>query len=254
MKFASWNVNGIRACVKKGFYDWVQNESFDIIGLQETKINSDTLTDEIKNLPGYTSYWAFAEKKGYSGVAIYTKKKPLWVQIGLGIKEFDDEGRCIIAEYEKFFFITAYFPNGQDDHGRVPYKLAFSREVVKQGLELKKKTKKEIIICGDVNTAHQEIDLKNPKSNQESTGFLPRERAWLDEAHYQGFTDVFRYYNPEDKDIYSWWSYRMNARAKNVGWRLDYFLTTARMLQKVKATYYQSEILGSDHCPVVMEI
>lgn len=253
IKLATWNVNGIRACVKNGFKKWIEKSDLDIICLQETKITEEFLKDHDLVSEGYYDFWAFAQKKGYSGTALFSRVKPLSIHTELGKNEYDIEGRTIIAEYKNFFLINGYFPNGQADCGRVPYKLAYSREIAKKALELKKKHRKEVIVCGDINSAHMPIDLKNPKTNQKNTGFLPIERAWIDEFTYQGFNDVLRYKYPE-KIVYSFWSRRFNSRAKNVGWRLDYFFATDKIVKKVKDIYHQTDVYGSDHCPVILEL
>lgn len=257
MKITTWNVNGIRACEKKGFWEWLNESSPDILCIQETKawpeqlVNQDFITNK-----KYFTYYATAEKKGYSGVALFSKRKlksPI-ITIGIGIDKFDIEGRTIIAEYDKFIVFSCYFPNGQRDHNRVPYKLEYSKAIAKKALVLKKKTNKEIIIAGDYNTAHTEIDLKNPKSNKNSTGFLPIERDWIDKFIKQGFFDIFRLHHPEKEGEYTWWTYRSNCRAKNVGWRIDYIFLTELLIKKTKKIYHCPNVNGSDHCPVTIEL
>ncbi len=252
----SWNVNGLRACDKKGFSIWLQNELPDVLGIQETKSWPEQLDEELRNPSGYHTYFSCAKKKGYSGVALYIKDsiEVLSVTDGLGIEEFDSEGRTLIAEFKDYVLFNCYFPNGQRDLGRVPYKLSFSREVAKQALELNKKLKKPVVICGDYNTSHQEIDLKNPKSNKKNTGFLPEERAWIDEFIAQGFNDVFRLQHPEEEGHYTWWSYRSNCRAKNVGWRLDYFFVTEDFMSSIGDSKIHFDVMGSDHCPVSLRL
>jgi exodeoxyribonuclease-3 len=252
MKIVSWNVNGIRACHNKGFIDYLNKEKADIVCLQEIKALEEQFPDEVMERPEHL-YIHSAQKKGYSGVAIFSKTEPLNVWEGLGIEEFDSEGRCLIAEYDNFILFNCYFPNGQRDHNRVPYKLAFSDAVMEEGLKLKQKLKKEVIICGDYNTAHKEIDLANPKTNTKSTGFLPNERAWIDKFIENGFTDTFRLFTPDENGHYTWWTYRNNCREKNVGWRIDYFFVTDSMKDRIKKSYHRPEVLGSDHCPLVLE-
>jgi len=255
-KLASWNVNGLRACEKKGLWQWLAHEQPTIFNIQETKAHPTQLSTELINNDNYYTYYASAEKKGYSGVALFSAKnypRPK-VTIGLGIEEFDREGRTIIAEYPEFILFNGYFPNGQRDHGRVPYKLSYSREIIQQALALKKKKKKPIIICGDLNTAHHEIDLANPKTNNKTTGFLPSEREWLSECLEQGFHDVFREHHPAENGHYTWWTYRGDCRQRNIGWRIDYFLTTNDLLKSVKKTYHLPQVMGSDHCPIMLEL
>jgi len=252
MKIISWNVNGIRACQRKGFLDWIKKDSPDILGLQEIKANKEQLDLSLQNIDGYFSYFNSAEKKGYSGVALYTKKKPIEVKFGFGIERFDREGRVIIAEYEDFFFLNIYFPNGQRDEERLKFKLDFYDTTLEFCEELKKQGK-AIIISGDYNTAHTEIDLANPKNNEKTSGFLPIERAWIDKFIKHGYIDTFREQNKEPEQ-YSWWSYRTAARTRNVGWRIDYHFITTDLKKKLKNAYISQEVLGSDHCPVVLEI
>lgn len=251
MRLVSWNVNGIRAVATKGFHDWLAQTDPDILGLQEIKCTTDQIGPALKEIPNYYAYWSSAKRPGYSGVALFTKVKPIEVQHGIGIAHFDDEGRTIVAEYDHFFLVNSYYPNGRDDHSRVSFKLEYSDAVL--DLANKLKLKKPVILCGDFNTAHQEIDLARPKENQDSTGFLPHERAWIDKLIANGYVDIFRKFNKEPKH-YSWWSYRAAARKRNVGWRIDYFFVTQDFVSQVKKSYYQHEIMGSDHCPVVLEI
>ena len=254
LKLITWNVNGIRAIQKKGFLNWLETEKPHILCLQETKANIDQLDDSLTKREDYYTYYYSAQKKGYSGVAIFSSKKLPEPKItyGIGIEKFDKEGRAIIAEYKDFYLINAYFPNGQPDLGRVPYKLEFSQEVAKLALKLEKK--KPVIVCGDVNTAHKEIDIARPKENENNTGFLPIERAWMDEFVGQGFIDTFRELHPNKSHAYTWWSFRTNARARNIGWRLDYFFITKGLLPQTKKAYIQNEVMGSDHCPVFLEL
>jgi exodeoxyribonuclease III len=252
MKFYSWNVNGIRAVQKKGFLDWLAQADPDILCLQETKAHPDQLDEGLLHPPGYQTYWAAAEKKGYSGVALYAKQAPQSVQIGLGRPEFDSEGRTIIADYGDFVFLGAYFPNGKDDHSRVPYKMAYKAAFL-ETCQAYRQQGKGVIFCGDVNTAHQEIDLSNPKQNQKTTGFLPIERAWIDEIVALGYVDTFRYQHPDQTDVYTWWSMVTRARERNVGWRIDYFFVSEDLLPRLGPAQTHPGIMGSDHCPVSIE-
>jgi exodeoxyribonuclease-3 len=255
MKIVSWNVAGLRACEKKGFYEWYLDTNPDVICLQETKALPEQLSERLVSPDNHEALYAPADKKGYSGVATWVRKGVnVKHTVGLGIEEFDTEGRTIISEFDDYILFNCYFPNGKRDHSRVPYKLDFSREVAKQALALKKKTKKEVIITGDYNTAHHEIDLANPKTNKKSTGFLPIEREWMDEFKDQGFTDVFRHFTPDENGHYTWWTYRGDCRARNIGWRIDYFWCTDKMLERVNACSHHTDILGSDHCPISLEM
>ncbi|MBY0404541.1 MAG: exodeoxyribonuclease III [Cyanobacteria bacterium] len=249
----SWNVNGIRAVCKKGFWDWFQNQQPDILGLQETKISSDQLEDSHMNPPGYHSYWTHAEKKGYSGVCIYTKEKPLSVQEGLGIPEFDKEGRVLMAEYPDFTFFNIYYPNGQMNEERLQYKLGFYNAFLTVA-NAQRAQGKNIVVCGDFNTAHKPIDLARPKENEKISGFLPIERAWMDEFTANGYVDTFRALHPEKPDQYSWWNLRSRARERNVGWRIDYFFVSENIQQKVVEAQIHPEVEGSDHCPVSIRL
>ena len=253
MKLFSWNVNGVRAAQKKGFLDWLHSEGPDFLGIQETKAQPDQLDDELRQPEGYYAFWASAERKGYSGVALFSKEKPRRVKLGLGIPEYDREGRTIVAEYNDFVLITAYFPNGSRDHSRVPFKMAYKRDFLAycQGLV---SLGKSVVFCGDINTSHREIDLARPKQNQNHTGFLPEERHWIDEVIGTGFIDTYRYLNPEQEGAFSWWSYIGGARSRNVGWRLDYFFMTPDLLPRMTRADIHTEILGSDHCPVSLTL
>ena len=249
----SWNVNGLRAAHKKGFLDWLHATQPDILSLQETKCHPDQLAPELRQPDGYHTYWAWAQKKGYSGVALYSKTEPNHVQIGLGIEEYDREGRTIVAEYDDFVFIGAYFPNGSRDHSRVPFKMAykaafldFCNALIASG--------KSVIFCGDVNTSHKEIDLARPKQNRKTTGFLLEECAWLDEIVAEGYVDSFRHLYPEQTGAYSWWSNIGGARGRNVGWRLDYFFTSPDLVPRIAEAAVHAEVLGSDHCPVSLTL
>ena len=247
LKFISWNVNGIRAIEKKGFIELLQELDADVIGLQETKAQPDQLSDSLKDIPGYTSYWHSAERKGYSGVAFYSRLKPVAVHYGLGDPEFDCEGRVITLEFDSYYLINIYFPNAGEKLKRLDYKLRFDAKLLLFSQELEKE--KNVILCGDFNVAHKEIDLKNPKTNVKNAGFSPQERAWMDNFVEAGFIDTFRMFNQEPEQ-YSWWSYRFSARAKNVGWRIDYFCVNKNAKDNVKGAAIKQEILGSDHCPV----
>lgn len=253
MKLVSWNVNGIRAVQKKGFLQWLADEAPDIVGLQETRAHPDQIEPSLRQPDGYYSYWASAEKKGYSGVALFSRRPPLSVQLGLGIPEYDVEGRTIVAEYPAFTFITAYFPNGGNDHRRVPYKMAYKAAFLDFCNRLRAQGK-SIIFCGDINTAHQEIDLARPKENAKTTGFLPQERAWLDQVIAEGYVDIYRALHPQQSGAYTWWTARGDARAKNIGWRLDMFFITPDLRDKVVSAQIHPHILGSDHCPVSLTL
>jgi exodeoxyribonuclease-3 len=253
MKLYSWNVNGLRAARKKGFLDWLEGEKPDVIGIQETKCHPDQLDEELRNPPGYYTYWASAEKKGYSGVALYTRQEPESVQIGLGIGDFDQEGRTIVADYGEFVLITAYFPNGSRDHSRVPYKMDYKREFLAY-CNQRREEGRSVIFCGDVNTAHLEIDLARPKQNNKTTGFLPLERAWIDDVVEQGYVDTFRTLHPDQDGAYTWWSYIGGARDRNVGWRIDYFFVSPELMPRIQGAQIHPEIYGSDHCPISLSI
>ncbi|MCO5186053.1 MAG: exodeoxyribonuclease III [Anaerolineae bacterium] len=251
--FYSWNVNGIRAAQKKGFLDWLAAAQPAILGVQETKAHPKQLNEALLAPPGYHTYWASAEKRGYSGVALFSKTKPVSVQIGLGIDQFDREGRTIVADYGDFVFITAYFPNGSRDHSRVPYKMQYKADFLAFCNALREEGR-AVIFCGDVNTAHRPIDLARPKQNQQTTGFLPEERVWLDDITAQGYVDTFRHLYPEQEGAYSWWSYIGGARSRNVGWRLDYFFTTPDLAPRIADAAIHADVLGSDHCPVSLTL
>ena len=252
MKIYSWNVNGLRAILKKGFLEWIQEESPDILCIQETKLQENQLEDNIKNMGGYYSYFSFAEKKGYSGVATFTKEKPIDVKYGMGIERFDSEGRIVVTEFQGFTLLNIYFPNGQMNEERLNYKMEFYDAVLEYCNSLVQEGKK-IVICGDYNTAHTEMDIKNAKGNEKTSGFLEIERAWLDKLTANGYTDTFRHVNPEEVK-YSWWSYMFKARERNVGWRIDYHFVSNNLLPKVKGAEILNEVVGSDHCPVVVEL
>ena len=249
MKLISWNVNGLRACMTKGFMDAFESLNADIFCLQETKLSEGQLALE---LPGYHQYWNYAEKKGYSGTAIFTKEEPLSAAYRIGIPEHDHEGRVITLEYEKFYFVTVYTPNSQDGLKRLDYRMEWEKAFLAYLKKLEEK--KPVIFCGDLNVAHQEIDLKNPKTNRKNAGFTDEERARFSELLKEGFVDTFRYFYPEETGIYSWWSYRFHAREKNAGWRIDYFLVSEVLKDELKDAKIHTEIFGSDHCPVELEI
>jgi exodeoxyribonuclease III len=252
IRILSWNVNGIRAVYKKGFLDWFKKEKPDILCLQETKANEEQLPDELKNIEGYYSFFSSAERKGYSGVALYTKEKPKNVKKGFGIEKFDNEGRILIAEYPDFTLLNIYYPNGKAREERLRYKMDFYDAFLTYVNKLKKKGK-NLIICGDVNTAHKEIDLARPKENEKVSGFLPEERAWMDKFVGHGYIDTFRIFNQEPEN-YTWWDMMTRARERNVGWRIDYFFVSDNFKKKVKDAFILSEIMGSDHCPIGIEI
>ena len=249
MKLISWNVNGLRAAVTKGFMESFNELDADIFCLQETKLQPDQISLE---LPGYEQYWNSAVKKGYSGTAVFTRIKPLSVTNGIGIEEHDQEGRVITAEYDNFYLVCCYTPNSQRELARLDYRMTWEDAFRNYLLELDKK--KPVILCGDLNVAHQEIDLKNPKTNRKNAGFSDEERSKMTELLDAGFTDTFRYLYPDAVDVYSWWSYMGKARDRNVGWRIDYFVTSQRLDDAIVEAKIHSQILGSDHCPVELEI
>lgn len=249
MKFISWNVNGLRACVQKGFLDFFNSIDADYFCIQESKLQAGQID---LDLPGYHQYWNYAEKKGYSGTAIFAKNEPLSVSYGIGIDEHDREGRVITLEYDNFYLVTCYTPNSQNELKRLPYRMQWEddfREYLKT-LD----TKKPVVLCGDLNVAHNEIDLKSPKTNRKNAGFSDEERSKMTELLGSGFTDTFRYFYPDAEGIYSWWSYRFKAREKNAGWRIDYFITSKRINDKLKKAAIHTDVLGSDHCPVEVDI
>jgi exodeoxyribonuclease-3 len=248
IKMLCWNVNGIRAVVKKGFLQWLQKESPDILCLQETKASPENLTKDLLEPPGYQTYWNYPERKGYSGVATITKEKPVRAQNGLGIKAFDTEGRIIISEYPEFTLCNVYFPNGKQGAERLKYKLDFY-DVFFNYMEPRRLRGEKLIFCGDVNTAHQEIDLARPKENSKISGFLPVERAWLDKLVAHGYIDIFRQFNGGPGQ-YTWWDMKTGARARNVGWRIDYFFITENLLSQVAKAFIMPDVTGSDHCPI----
>lgn len=249
MKFISWNVNGLRACVTKGFLDFFQDADADFFCLQETKLQAGQID---LDLPGYSQFWNYAQKKGYSGTAIFAKSEPLSVSYGIGIEELDTEGRLITLEYPDFYLITCYTPNAQQGLARLDHRLKWDTAFREYLVALDQK--KPVIACGDLNVAHQEIDLKNPSSNRGNAGFSDEERESFTSLLNAGFTDTFRYLNPEATGMYSWWSYRFNARKNNAGWRIDYFLVSNRIAEKIQATPIHAQVYGSDHCPVELEM
>ena len=249
MKLISWNVNGIRACVQKGFCDFFNEVDADIFCIQESKLQAGQIE---LNFEGYEQYWNYAQKKGYSGTAVFTKTKPINVTYGIGMEEHDQEGRVITAEYEKFFLVTVYTPNSQNELARLPYRMTWEDDFLEYLKRLEES--KPVIVCGDLNVAHKEIDLKNPKTNQMNAGFTIEERNKFTELLDQGFIDTFRHFYPDLTDMYSWWSYRFKAREKNAGWRIDYFLASKSLEDKLLSAKIHTEVLGSDHCPVELEI
>lgn len=248
MKLISWNVNGLRACVGKGFFEFLAAEDPDMMCLQETKLQP----DQAPAVEGYWEYWCSAEKKGYSGTALFSKTEPLDVSYNLGVDVHDHEGRVITAEYPEFYLVTVYVPNSQNELKRLDYRMQWEddfRAYVKRLDE-----KKPVVICGDMNVAHQEKDLKNPKTNRQNAGFTDEERQKMTELLGAGFVDTWRHFNPETEGVYSWWSYRFKAREKNAGWRIDYFLVSERFAPRVKDARILTDVFGSDHCPVAIEI
>ncbi len=249
MKLISWNVNGLRACMGKGFMEYFTETDADIFCVQETKLQEGQIE---MDLPGYHQYWNYAEKKGYSGVAMFTKKEPINVTYGIGVAEHDTEGRVITAEFEDFFVIVVYVPNSQRELARLDYRMKWEEAFLKyiKGLE----KKKPVIYCGDLNVAHEEIDLKNPKTNHQNAGFSDEERACFSKVLENGYVDSFRFFYPDTKDVYSWWSYMFKAREKNTGWRIDYFVVSEKLKDRMKDAKIHMQIQGSDHCPVELDI
>jgi exodeoxyribonuclease-3 len=252
MRIYSWNVNGIRAVARKGFLKWIDEEQPEVLGLQEIRIQDEQLKDKLRNIDGYYSYFNFGEKKGYSGVAIYTQTKPIDVWYGLGRERFDKEGRVIAAEFEDFVLLNIYFPNGKSSKKRLNFKLDFYDAVLEYAEELRDNSK-ELVICGDYNTAHHPIDLKNPDANKTTSGFLPIERDWLDKLEEHGYIDTYRYFYP-DKETYSWWSYRTKARERDAGWRIDYNFISEGLEDNLESADILTDVMGSDHCPVTVKL
>lgn len=249
MKLISWNVNGLRACINKGFLDFFKEAGSDIFCIQETKLQEGQVELDLK---GYEQYWNSAVKKGYSGTAVFTKIKPLNVQKGIGQEVHDQEGRVLTLEFDKFFLVNVYAPNSQDGLARLAYRMEW--EEAFQGYLMNLDAKKPVIICGDLNVAHKEIDIKNPSSNRKNAGFTDEERAKLTQLLDQGFIDTFRHFYPDKTGAYSWWSYFRNARERNSGWRIDYFLVSERLRDSLLSAAIHSDIMGSDHCPVGLEL
>ena len=249
MKLISWNVNGLRACVNKGFLDFFKEIDADIFCIQESKLQEGQIT---LDLEGYHQYWNYAEKKGYSGTAVFTREEPLSVSYGNGVEEHDREGRVITLEYPEFYLVTVYTPNSQNELARLPYRMQWEEDFLAYLKKLEEK--KPVIFCGDLNVAHKEIDLKNPKTNRKNAGFTDEEREKFSQLLDAGFVDTFRYFYPEQEGIYSWWSYRFKAREKNAGWRIDYFCVSECLKEKLQDAKIHTEIMGSDHCPVELDI
>ena len=249
MKIVTWNVNGIRACVKKGFLDYFNEVDADMFCIQETKLQEGQIDLELK---GYHQYWNYAVKKGYSGTAIFTKHEPLSVSYGLGIEEHDQEGRVITLEFEDFFLVNVYTPNSQNKLARIDYRMKWENDFREHLNQLD--DNKPLILCGDLNVAHKEIDLKNPETNRKNAGFSDEERAKMTELLDAGYVDSYRYLYPEKEEMYTWWSYMRKSRERNSGWRIDYFVVSERLSEKIKDVEIHSEVLGSDHCPVMLEL
>ncbi|MCM3236452.1 exodeoxyribonuclease III [Heyndrickxia oleronia] len=249
MKFVSWNVNGIRACINKGFLSYFNNVDADIFCIQETKCQDGQVTLDLEN---YYQYWNYAEKKGYSGTAVFTKQKPLSVKYGVGDETDESEGRILTLEFDQFYLVNVYTPNSQRDLARLPFRLEWEEKIKEHLISLDQE--KPVVYCGDLNVAHQEIDLKNPKSNKGNSGFTDEEREKMSTLLNTGFTDSFRYLYPDKTDSYTWWSYMNKVRERNIGWRIDYFIVSNRLVDSLQDSQIHSEILGSDHCPVMLEM
>ncbi|MBR1854107.1 MAG: exodeoxyribonuclease III [Lachnospiraceae bacterium] len=249
MKLISWNVNGLRACMQKGFMDFFREADADVFCLQETKLQEGQID---MDLPGYHQYWNYAEKKGYSGTALYTKQEPISVTYGIGVEEHDHEGRVITAEFADYYVVTVYTPNSQRELTRLDYRMEWEAAFLTYVKGLAEK--KGVIFCGDLNVAHEEIDLKNPKTNHKNAGFTDEERACFTKVVENGFIDSFRYFYPDQTEAYSWWSYMGNARAKNVGWRIDYFVVSENLKDRLEDAKIHPQVMGSDHCPVELDI
>lgn len=253
MRLISWNVNGIRAVTRKGFLDWMASEYPDVLCAQETKAQPDQLAPELRQPPGYHTCWNSARRKGYSGVATFSKTEPLHVQAGFGIEEFDVEGRVLMTGYPGFKLFNVYFPNGKRSQERLDYKLRFYAAFLEYCDALRARGER-LVICGDVNTAHKEIDLARPRQNEKVSGFLPEEREWIDRYLAHGFVDAFRVFHPDEAGQYTWWHYITNARARNVGWRIDYHLVSESLMPAVTEASILSDVMGSDHCPISLEL
>ena len=249
MKMISWNVNGLRAAMGNGFMDFFRQQDADIFCLQETKLQEGQIQ---LDMPGYYQYWNYAEKKGYSGTAVFTKRKPVNVMLGIGMEEHDREGRVITLEFDEFYFITVYTPNSQNELARLPYRMEWEDDFLEYVKELEKD--KPVIYAGDLNVARLEIDIKNPKTNRRNAGFTDEEREKIQRAVDSGFIDTFRFFNPQIEGIYSWWSYRFKARERNAGWRIDYFMASESLKDRLKDAKIHTEVMGSDHCPVELDI
>jgi exodeoxyribonuclease-3 len=253
VRLISWNVNGIRAAVRKGFFDWIEEASPDVLCLQETRIQSQQLTPRLRQPPGYHSHWFSAQRPGYSSVSTWSAEPPLSVQKGFGIDEFDAEGRVLITEHPGFTLFNVYFPNGKRDHGRLDYKLRFYADLLDYIAPLLDRGER-VIVCGDANTAHRAVDLARPKQNTKTSGFLPEERVWLDRYFERGFVDVYRVLHPDAVERYTWWTYIGNARDRNVGWRIDYFWISENLMPAVTDADILADVMGSDHCPVTLDL
>lgn len=255
IKLASWNINGVRAATTKGFAQWLLAGEFDIVGVQEIKAKEDQFPDELRNQDQYQLFVHSAERPGYSGVSLFVKNELEVLNYSLlNLPEYDQEGRVQIIELENFYVFNCYLPNGARDHSRVPYKLDCSEATLQLAKDFEMRNQKPVIMCGDFNTAHHAIDLKNPKTNTKTTGFLPHERQWMDHFLEQGFVDIFRKHHPDQPDHYTWWSYRNDCRGRNIGWRIDYFMVSEQIAPKVLTSKIHPEIHGSDHCPISIEV
>jgi exodeoxyribonuclease-3 len=252
LEIYSWNVNGLRAVVRKNFLEFIEKEDPDILAIQETKLQEEQIPDEVKALSQYHQYWNFAEKKGYSGVAVFTKQKPEKVEYSIGDADYDTEGRLLILYFSDFVLLNCYFPNGKMSEERLQYKLNFYDKMFELMQKLRK-NRHDVVVCGDYNTAHKEIDLANPEKNEDVSGFLPVERKWIDKIVDHNWVDTFREFNHEPKQ-YSWWTYRFGARKRNIGWRIDYFFVNKEFMKNVKKAFIRQDIMGSDHCPIGVEI
>jgi exodeoxyribonuclease-3 len=252
MKLLSWNVNGVRACARGGLLEWIEREQADVVCLQETKARPDQLAAELSEPSGHEAYWHCAERAGYSGVAVFTRRKPLAVRHGIGDPEFDCEGRVLVLEFPEFVLVNAYFPNTQRDHARLAYKLRFCSRM-RSFLDSITASGRSVVLCGDYNIAHREIDLANPSQNRNNAGFLPEERAWMDHFLEGAYVDAFRHFVSEPGH-YTWWSYRPTVRERNIGWRLDHFVVSRDLGDSLERAFHQPQVLGSDHCPVGLEL